>query len=131
MGAWGYGNLENDTVLDWVEELLETKDLSLISESIEMVLDDSYLDADTASIAVGAIEILAALQNKPGKEEYDDELDDWINQHKGQGINLLVPALKALGKILIESELKELWEETEKFEDWVKTIKELEGRLSL
>lgn len=85
MGAWGYGNLENDTVLDWVEELLETKDLSLISESIEMVLDDSYLDADTASIAVGAIEILAALQNKPGKEEYDDELDDWINQHKGQG----------------------------------------------
>jgi hypothetical protein len=131
MGAWGYGNLENDTVLDWVVELLETQDLSLISESIEMVLDDSYLDADTTSIAVGAIEILAALQNKPGREEYDDELEEWINQHKGQGTKLLVPAQKALGKILIESELKELWEETEKFEDWVKTIKELEGRLSM
>lgn len=131
MGAWGYGNLENDTVLDWVVELLGTQDLSLISESIEMVFDDSYLDADTASIAIGAIEILTALQNRPGKEEYDDELEEWINQHKGQGTNLLVIAQKALGKILIESELKELWEETEEFEDWVKTIKELEGRLFL
>jgi hypothetical protein len=32
MGAWGYGNLENDSVLDWLVELLETDDLSLISE---------------------------------------------------------------------------------------------------
>ncbi|OMF02613.1 hypothetical protein BK127_37020 [Paenibacillus sp. FSL H7-0331] len=72
MGAWGYGNLENDTVLDWVEELLESEDLSLISESIETVFEDSYLDADTASIAVGALEILAALQSRQGKEEYDE-----------------------------------------------------------
>ncbi|QGQ94233.1 DUF4259 domain-containing protein [Paenibacillus psychroresistens] len=131
MGAWGYGNLENDTVLDWVEELLETQDLSLISESIEMVLDDSDLDTDTAAIALGAIEILAALQNRPGKEKYDDELEEWINQQKGQGNNLLVIAQKALGKILLESELKELWEESENFEEWVKTIKELEKRLIL
>jgi hypothetical protein len=38
MGAWGYGNFENDTVLDWIEELLETQDINLLSESIEMVL---------------------------------------------------------------------------------------------
>lgn len=29
MGAWGYGNLENDTVLEGGEDLLETEDLSL------------------------------------------------------------------------------------------------------
>ncbi|AJY76738.1 DUF4259 domain-containing protein [Paenibacillus beijingensis] len=131
MGAWGYGNFENDIVLDWVEDLLDTQDLRLISESINTVLDDSYLDAATASIAVGAIEILAAMQNRPGTEDYDDELEDWINQHKGQGTNLLVTANEALGKILTISELKELWQESENYEDWVKTIKELEERLIL
>ncbi|KOR90286.1 DUF4259 domain-containing protein [Paenibacillus solani] len=129
MGAWGYGILENDTVLDWVEELLETQDLSLITEAIEMVLDDREIESFTAETALGAIEILAALQDRPGNEEYDEELENWINRHKGQGKELLVPSQKALGKILDESELKELWEESENFEKWVKVIKELEGRL--
>lgn len=130
MGAWGYGNFENDTVLDWIEELLETQDMNLLSESIELVLEDNYLDADTACIAIGAIEILAALQYRPGKEIYDnDELEDWIKQHKGLGKNLLEKAQNALEKILAESELKELWEETEKYVDWVNTIKELKNRL--
>lgn len=129
MGTWGHGNLENDTVLDWVEDLLETQDVSLIAESIEMVLEDHYLDADTASIALGAIEILAALQNRPGNEKYDDELQEWILQLKGQGKDLLVQAQKALIKIVTESELKELWEETEKFENWKQTVRDLEKRV--
>lgn len=131
MGAWGYGIFENDTVLDWVEDLLETQDLSLITESIEMVLDDSEIESYTAEIALGAIEILAALQDRPGNEEYDEELENWINRHKGQGKELLVHSQKALGKILDESELRELREGSEKFEEWVKIIKELEGRLTL
>ncbi|GIO41580.1 DUF4259 domain-containing protein [Paenibacillus apis] len=129
MGAWGYGILENDTVLDWVEDLLETQDLSLITEAIEMVLSDSEIESYTAEIALGAIEILAALQDRPGNEEYDEELESWINRHNGQGKELLVHSQKALGKILYESELRELREGSEKFEEWVKIIKELEGRL--
>lgn len=129
MGAWGYGILENDTVLDWVEDLLETQDLSLITEAIEMVLSDSEIESYTAEIALGAIEILAALQDRPGNEEYDEELENWINRHNGQGKELLVHSQKALGKILYESELRELREGSEKFEEWVKIIKELEGRL--
>lgn len=129
MGAWGYGILENDTVLDWVEDLLETQDLSLITEAIEMVLSDSEIESYTAEIALGAIEILAALQDRPGNKEYDEELENWINRHNGQGKELLVHSQKALGKILYESELRELREGSEKFEEWVKIIKELEGRL--
>jgi len=32
-------------------------------------------------------------------------------------------------EILAESELKELWEETEKYGNWVTTIKELQSRI--
>lgn len=130
MGAWGHGNLENDTVLDWVGDLLETKDLDLMVEAIDMVLDEGYLDADTASIGIGAIEILAALQDRPGKEEYDEELEEWINQHKGQGKELLKSSQSALRKILADSELKELWEESDSYDQWVTTIQELESRLT-
>ncbi|MBR2568238.1 MAG: DUF4259 domain-containing protein [Paenibacillus sp.] len=129
MGAWGYGNLENDSVLDWVEELLESNDLSLISEAIDEVLEDDELDADTASIAIGAAEVLAALQGRHGEEAYDEELAAWMKQRLGQGADLLPKAQAALTKILDESELKTLWEESESYEEWVRTIKELEQRL--
>lgn len=129
MGAWGYGNLENDSVLDWVEELLESNDLSLISEAIDEVLEDDELDADTASIAIGAAEVLAALQGRHGEEAYDEELAAWMKQRLGQGADLLAKAQAALIKILDESELKTLWEESESYEEWVRTIKELERRL--
>ncbi|WP_088547744.1 DUF4259 domain-containing protein [Paenibacillus aquistagni] len=129
MGAWGYGNLENDSVLDWVEELLESNDLSLISEAIDEVLEDDELDADTASIAIGAAEVLAALQGRHGEEAYDEELAAWMKQRLGQGADLLPKAQAALTKILDESELKTLWEESESCEEWVRTIKELEQRL--
>ncbi|MFD0677180.1 MULTISPECIES: DUF4259 domain-containing protein [unclassified Paenibacillus] len=39
MGVWGIGNFENDTVQDWIIELTETQDIILLSESIEMVLE--------------------------------------------------------------------------------------------
>lgn len=131
MGAWGYGNLENDTVLDWIVELIETDDLNLISEAFKMVLEDNYLDADTSFIAIGAIEVLAALLNKPLNEIYDEDLELWINQHKGQGKDLLVIAQRALNKILTESELKELWQETDNYDNWIMTLKELEKRITI
>lgn len=93
------------------------------------MLDYSEIESYTAEIALGAIEILAALQDRPGNEEYDEELKDWISRHKGQGKELLVPSQKAVRRILLESELSELREESEGFEEWVKIIKELEGRL--
>ncbi|TMV50677.1 DUF4259 domain-containing protein [Paenibacillus mesophilus] len=64
MGAWGYGAFENDEVF---------KDLSLLQETIELVLDDKYIDATDATNAIGAIEILAALQNRPSNDINENE----------------------------------------------------------
>ncbi|MEO3944279.1 DUF4259 domain-containing protein [Gorillibacterium sp. CAU 1737] len=130
MGAWGHGNFDNDTVLDWVADLTQEPGLTLLTEAIEAVLEDVELDADTASIGLGAIEVLAALQDRPWKDQYEDEeLTDWIKEHNQQGAHLLEKAQASLRKIREESELKELWEESDHYEDWVDTIKELEDRL--
>jgi hypothetical protein len=108
MGYWGFGVFENDFVGDWVIDL------------------------------IGAIEILLALQDTVNREqnlkeihswEYE-ELEEWIDSHKGQGSNLLVDAHRALVKIIAGSELAELWKDSDQQDIWLKTVKDLENRLS-
>lgn len=134
MGAWGTGIFENDDVLDWKADLLDSDDIELIEETIEEVLEEEYIESDLASNALGAIEILAALQGSPGKEILNnqsttEDLYDWINTHKGKGKELIAKAKRAVKKIKKDSELKELWDETEKYPIWLNTIDDLENRL--
>ena len=66
MGAWGTGNFENDTALDWVWSLEESKDLSLVEDAISDVLNSGdCLDADLGCAGLAAAEVVAALRNKP------------------------------------------------------------------
>lgn len=107
MGAWGTGIFENDDVLDWKADLLDSDGIDLIEETIEEVLEEEYIESDLASNALGAIEILAALQGNPGKEILNnqsstEDLYDWIDKHKGKGKNSfqkLNEQLRKLGKI--------------------------------
>ncbi|TYP74458.1 DUF4259 domain-containing protein [Paenibacillus methanolicus] len=138
MGYWGYGVFQNDFVGDWVIDLIESDSMNLIEEAIQLPLKDAFIEADTASIAIGAIEILLALQVTTNRKqnlkeihswEYE-ELEEWIENHKGQGGNLLVDAHRALVKIIAESELAELWKDSDQHNNWLKTVKDLENRLS-
>ncbi|MBU5353851.1 DUF4259 domain-containing protein [Paenibacillus barcinonensis] len=134
MGAWGTGIFENDDVLDWKADLLDSDGIDFIEETIEEVLEDEYIESDLASNALGAIEILAALQGRPGKEILNNQsntgdLYDWINTNKGKGKKLISKAKRAVKKIKKDSELKELWEESEEYPIWLNTINDLENRL--
>ncbi|WP_145410715.1 DUF4259 domain-containing protein [Paenibacillus xylanexedens] len=134
MGAWGTGIFENDDVLDWKADLLDSDDIELIEETIEEVLEEEYIESDLASNALGAIEILAALQGKPGKEILNiqsntEDLYEWIDAHKGKGKNLISKAKRAIKKIKKDSELQELWEESGEYSSWLNTLNDLESRL--
>lgn len=134
MGAWGTGIFENDDVLDWKADLLDSDDIELIEETIEEVLEEEYIESDLASNALGAIEILAALQGKPGQEILNsqsntEDLYEWIDAHKGKGKNLIFKAKRAIKKIKKDSELQELWEESGEYSSWLNTLNDLESRL--
>ncbi|MDQ0170534.1 hypothetical protein J2T19_001976 [Paenibacillus tundrae] len=134
MGAWGTGIFENDDVLDWKADLLDSDDIELIEETIEEVLEEEYIESDLASNALGAIEILAALQGKPGQETLNsqsntEDLYEWIDAHKGKGKNLISKAKRAIIKIKKDSELQELWEESGEYSNWLNTLNDLESRL--
>ncbi|MGR6542574.1 DUF4259 domain-containing protein [Paenibacillus tundrae] len=134
MGAWGTGIFENDDVLDWKADLFDSDDIELIEETIEEVLEEEYIESDLASNALGAIEVLAALQGKPGQEILNsqsntEDLYEWIEAHKGKGKNLISKAKRAIKKIKKDSELQELWEESGEYSSWLNTLNDLESRL--
>lgn len=133
MGTWGAGNFENDTALDWVWSLEESKDLSVVEDAISDVLNSSdYLDADLGCTGLAAAEVVAALRNKP-VDDLPEDVSKWVETHRvAPGDLLIKDCLTAVDKIRTDetSELKELWEEDEATaKEWYPVLDDLVGRL--
>jgi hypothetical protein len=133
MGAWGAGNFENDTALDWVWDLKESTDLSVVEAAISDVLNCSdYLDADVGCTGLAAAEVVAALTNKP-MDGLPEEVSQWVETHKVVPSDILVKdSLAAVDKIRNDdiSELKELWEESgDPPTEWYSVLDNLAARL--
>ena len=133
MGAWGAGNFDNDTALDWIWDLEASKDLSIVEATISEVLDeDDYLDPDIACMGLAAAEVVAALKGKPA-DKLPDEVSNWVAAHQvTPGDVLIKGCLAAVDKIRNDdiSELKELWEEDEgPLQDWHAVLDDLTARL--
>lgn len=132
MGAWGIGNFDNDTACDWAYELEESSDLSVLTKTIDKVFAEQYVDADVGSEALAAIDTLTRLIGNGGvKNSYTEAVDNWVEKNKiTPPPELLEKAREALKLILGEdSELQELWEETEEYEPWKSEVLSLDEGL--
>ena len=133
MGAWGVRAFDNDTASDWVIELAEVDDLSLVEEALteaESVADD-YLELDAACNALAACEVLARLRGSPGYSDSSTEpVDAWVASHAMTPTPaLLARAVAVTERVLApDSELSELWEEGDSAR-WRQAVGELRGRL--
>lgn len=128
MGAWGLGSFENDTALDWVFDLTEGG-LDLIEQALDVV-PGLQLDADEGSQALAAAEIVAALNGR-GRGNLPEEVTAWMASVQPMDAQpLRAKALQALDAVLSEeSELRELWAETEDFEAWKADVEALKTLL--
>lgn len=131
MGTWGLGSFENDDAGDWADALTRSKDASLIVETLRIVAEwgDEYLEAPECAQALAAAESVAAF-NKVGSSDLPDKVKLWVVDHSDIDIRSYVPlALKAIKRIMTESELKELWDETDDANAWHEIVNSLESRL--
>ncbi|KIM07754.1 MAG: hypothetical protein KU38_10475 [Sulfurovum sp. FS08-3] len=130
MGAWGTGNFDNDTALDWVYDLEEYEDTTLIEQTLNAI-DEEDIDASSAEEALIAIEVIARLLGNFKDDAYSEDVDKWVKANPLEvSDELLEKAKKTIVLILGEnSELRELWEETNDYQSWIDVIKELDGRL--
>ena len=129
MGAWSHEPFGNDDANDWAYDLEGKTDLSLISEALDRVLEADYVEAPEGSEGVAAVEVLAKLLGKGTQiDSYTEEIDEWVGTISiVPDATVLEKARGALAKILSEdSELRELWEESGS-EEWVESIRKLQG----
>ncbi|HEX7984065.1 MAG TPA: DUF4259 domain-containing protein [Duganella sp.] len=136
MGTWAVDAFGNDYAQDWAEDLGETSNLDAVEDTLDTALDTSAgeLEAPFAAEALVAIEVLARLQGKGGAAGEDSAaVDAWVAARKPKArrrADLEDKALLVIARILSEqSELRELWAESEHYEAWRASVEELRGRL--
>ncbi len=130
MGAWDLGSFDNDEALDWIYELETWEEIDLLQEAFDTVIAQKgkMPEASDCSIALAAAEVVAALQGNPC-EDLPEEVEEWIADKSEPDAALVNLCREAIDIILAESELKELWRETEDYNAWVEGVLELRGRV--
>lgn len=134
MGTWAVDAFGNDYALDWAEDLQETKNMEAVENTLDNVLENGadYLEAPFAAEALAAIEVIARLQGHWGKRGADSAaVDAWVEQRPQKARpDLAAKAHQVIERILSEqSELRELWAESEHYGDWQAAVLELKARV--
>jgi hypothetical protein len=131
MGAWGYGNFENDGVLDSLNYFVEAEDsVGIIGEAFRWLDEPGGLsDDDACSEMLAACELIAALKGAPAPD-LPDNVQDWVKAHQSEEVQPLLPlALSAIEQVTTESELKNLWEGSDDYSNWLAVQADLRARL--
>jgi hypothetical protein len=131
MGAWSHEPFGNDTASDWAYGLDDARDLRLIQGAVNAVVEgeDGYLDASIAEEAVAAAEVIAHLLGRGTQHDsYTERVQAWASSISAKpNPELRRKARQALQRILSEdSELRELWQESDEYAAWEGSIKALQ-----
>jgi hypothetical protein len=133
VGAWGTGSFENDDALDWVDDLEECDDTATVRNALTTVTEwpqADTLEAIDCCVALAAAEMVAAALGHPSTD-FPEEAEDWLDR-KGPdlGNQELQLARVAVERIRKNSELREIWAESDALDEWLDVLKDLELRLS-
>lgn len=132
MGAWGSGNFENDEASDWLNDFCDSPDEERILNALLSVTEtdeDEYLELPDCSIGLAAAEVVAALNDAPNAA-IPDEVKVCVSELEMElDANMVSSALLAIERIKTNSELKELWDESEDADQWYAALADLETRL--
>ncbi|MBI34362.1 MAG: hypothetical protein CMP67_03260 [Flavobacteriales bacterium] len=133
MSAWGISNFENDTALDWVNEIVQEKEIHSIKDSIDSFLHDFSVE-DTSlmdcSKFLTIAETVAGLIGSPD-EDFPEELKDWMETKYIKIEQVTIDKVKKGVKLIMtDSEAKEMYLDSGYFKSWEKAQKNLIKRLS-
>jgi len=118
MGAWGISTFQNDDAADWLYDLEETNDLSLLDSTFDRA-NSEYIESPDGSCILAAAEVLLALLGAK-RDGIPENAVSWIKSNKTlDASGLKTRAHKAVMAVLSDkSELKELWQEGDDDEAW-------------
>ena len=133
MGTWALHSFGNDDAGDLVGDLVEATNLSPVQEAIERVQNTAgYLEAPEAQQGIAACEVVALVLGHPSAaSQAEEELTAWVARVKPSlGAGVVSQAVQVVDRVLApDSELRELWEESDEFKDWQADVMALRARL--
>lgn len=134
MGTWAIDAFGNDYAMDWAQDLQEYKTLELVETTLDNVIDstEAELEAPFAAEALAALDVIARLQGRAGADDpATAEVDEWVASCKKKITPpLLEKARLAFARITAESsELRQLWQDSEHFDDWQHEVAALRLRV--
>jgi hypothetical protein len=129
MSAWGTGTFENEDAQDFLGKL-HAKASDDLRQILTQAAESDYLEAPDASVSVAAAEVIAALKGAP-TQPLPREISDWLSKAPAMPIDLNDLASRAVQRVRLNSELKDLWLEANGLNEWSATLRDLEQRLSL
>ena len=133
MSAWGISNFENDTALDWVNEIIQEQEITGLKESINTFLKDFSGESTSlidCSKFLTAAETVAAIIGSPN-EDFPEELKEWVESKYIKIEQITIDAAKKGVKLIMtDSEAKEMYLDSGYFKSWEKAQKDLIKRLS-
>lgn len=132
MGAWGEKAFENDSALDWFNDL-EAEGVEALRHLLESVAETDeadYLDIDDGAAAIAAAEIVAAARGR-GRDRLTKPVIVWLEANADELVEEdLVLAAAAIERVVARSsELRELWEEGGADSPWHTDVRTLLARL--
>jgi hypothetical protein len=131
MGVWGTSAFDNDEAVDWLYRLDAEGDELLLKTLEQITGCHQHLEASVCFEGVAAAEIVAALKNRDASN-LPDVARQWVcRQDKPPEDNLVQLAQKAVSRIKMDSELKDLWSESGGIMEWIGALEILEKRLDL
>lgn len=132
MGTWGSDSFENDEALDWVGDFCDAPAKELVLNALSRVAEMDFFDcleASVCNVGIAAAEVVAALKGAPNPNFPDEAMACLSRRTIVADSSLVHIALKAVERIKIDSELKEVWDESENPDEWYSAVGNLEVRL--
>lgn len=127
MGTWGTGSFENDNACDWLFDLQRSADLKVVKAALTP--PKGFLEAPDSELVLAGAEIVAAGLGRP-LPRLPERATQWVKTHSGLDFASLVAAAREqIARVLTQSELKELWQDSEQLEDWLPHVNDLVSRL--
>jgi hypothetical protein len=128
MGAWHFENFDNDAAMDWIYDFSMNPTETFLADTFKLVnTNTDYIESDDGASALAAAEVVAAIKgNKTNAWPEDIDVPDSLRISNG----LTADALQAIDKVSSNiSELKELWQESDDYENWLAVLEGLKQRL--
>lgn len=133
MGAWGFGAFENDDALDFLGDLREAGSWKSAAAEIQRIAadiaDDEYIEAPDACVLLAAGALAAHQRGRPVAQWSDDIPPSSFPTCPDRVVAAIAAALPRAVRGP-DSELRDLWEDTDDLKDWLKESEDIIAALT-